>query len=420
MKPTGRVPAIAVTGLGCITPCGHDVETLWSSLSRGVSGIASITRFDTTPFDVHVAGEVKDFDPARAGIGHKEARRLDPFVIYSIVAARQALEQSGLPGAGVDPERVGVIVGTGIGAIRSIELEVDILRNKGPSRVTPLLVPKGTPDVPSNEIAILYGFKGPSGAVSTACSSGSDSIIAAIRCLLLDEADAMVAGGAEAPVSELSLATFANVKALSRASGDPTKVCRPFDRNRSGFVLAEGAAVVVLETVESARRRGATILALLCGYGQTTDAYHKTAPDPTGEGAARALRHALARAGIAPEEVDYINAHGTSTQQNDPMETQAIKKAFGAHAYKVPVSSTKSMTGHMIAAAGALEAVIAVQSIRTGLIPPTINYETPDPDCDLFYVPNVAIEREVRTVVSNSFGFGGHNSSLIFQRAAET
>jgi 3-oxoacyl-(acyl-carrier-protein) synthase len=285
--------------------------------------------------------------------------------------------------------------------------------------VTPLLVPKGTPDVPSNEIALLYGFKGPSGSVSTACSSGSDSITAAVRCLRDGSADVMVAGGAEAPISELSLATFANLRALSRAGGDPTRVCRPFDKDRSGFVLAEGAGVIVIETLEHAMRRGARVLAILAGWGQTTDAYHKTAPDPTGSGAARAMMQAMTIAGLSPEDIDYVNAHGTSTPQNDPMETMAIKTALGPRAREVPVSSTKSMTGHMIAAAGAVEAIVAIQTILTGKVPPTINYETPDPDCDLNYVPNVAIDRRVDAAISNSFGFGGHNSSLIFVRAEE-
>lgn len=412
-KPTDPV-RIAVTGFGCITPCGSSVAEAWKNLISGVSGIAEIRAFDTSQFDVHVAGEVKGFDPTAYGIAPKEARRLDAFVLFSVAAAKEAVEQSKLLQRMKDPERVGVIVGTGIGAIRSIELEMDILRKKGPSRVSPLLVPKGTPEVASNEIALLYGFKGPSGAVSTACSSGSDAIIAAVRCLRDGSADSMVAGGAEAPISELSLATFANLKALSRAGGDPTKVCRPFDKNRSGFVLAEGAAMLVLETLEHALERGAEVLAILSGFGQTTDAYHKTAPDPSGAGAARAMRQAIESAGVRPEDIGYVNAHGTSTPQNDPMETLAIKKALGEHAYKVPISSTKSMTGHMIAAAGAFEAIVAIQAIRTGIIPPTINYETPDPECDLYYVPNAAIEREVRHAISNSFGFGGHNSSLLF------
>jgi 3-oxoacyl-[acyl-carrier-protein] synthase II len=415
--PSTQGVAIAVTGMGCMTPCGNSVASAWTSLIEGRSGISQITSFDTTAFDVHIAGEVKDFDPIRYGINVKDARRLDRCVQFGIAAAREAVEQAGLADSRIDSERVGVIVGTGIGGICSIEYEMDILRKKGPSRVTPLLVPSGTPDVPANEICLMYGFKGPSGSVSTACSSGSDAMMAAARCIREGIVDVMIAGGVEAPISELSLATFANLKALSRASGDPAKVCRPFDRDRSGFVLAEGAGIMVLESLEHARRRGARILALLAGYGQTTDAYHKTAPDPSGAGAARAIRRALEVAGLSPEEVHYINAHGTSTSQNDPMETLAIKSALGEHARDVPISSTKSMTGHMIAAGGAFEAIVVVQSILTGKIPPTINYEAPDPECDLHYVPNQAIEREVKVGISNSFGFGGHNSSLAFVRA---
>jgi 3-oxoacyl-[acyl-carrier-protein] synthase II len=406
---------LAVTGLGCITPCGNDVGALWRSLCEGRSGIDRITCFDTSAFDVHVGGEVKDFVPAAYGLDPKEARRLDRYVLFAVASAKEAVRQAKLDEAKVDPDRVGIIIGTGIGGIRAIESQMDILRKKGPSRVSPLLVPSGTADVSANEVSILYGFKGPSGAVSTACSSGSDAIVAAARCIRDGVADVMVAGGAEAPISELSLATFSNLKALSRAEGDPTKVCRPFDKNRSGFVLAEGAGVMIIESIEHARRRGARILALLAGYGQTTDAYHKTAPDPTGAGAAKAIRQAIERAGVSPEEVSYINAHGTSTIHNDPMETLAIKAALGEHAWRIPVSSTKSMTGHLIAGAGAVEAIVSVQAILTGKIPPTINYETPDPECDLDYVPNEAIERKVDVVITNSFGFGGHNSSLLFR-----
>ncbi len=408
---------IAVTGMGCVTPCGNTVQGLWQAVLDGRSGIARVTRLDTSEFDVHVAGEVRGFDPANYGIDSKDARRLDRFAQFAIGAAEEAVRQSGFLEKSFDAERTGVIVGTGIGGICSIESSMDILRKKGPSRVSPLLVPSGTPDVASNELALFYGLKGPSFAVSTACSSGNDAIIAAARCIREGVADIMLAGGAEAPIGELALSSFANLRALSRSTEPPEKVCRPFDRNRSGFVLAEGAGILILESLEHAQRRGAKVLALLAGYGQSTDAYHKTAPDPTGGGAARAIRDALRSAGVTPEDVDYVNAHGTSTPQNDPMETAAIKTALGEHARRVPISSTKSMTGHMIAAAGAVEAIISVLAILTGRIPPTINYETPDPECDLYYVPNAAIERRVDVVVSNSFGFGGHNASLVFRRA---
>jgi 3-oxoacyl-[acyl-carrier-protein] synthase II len=399
--------------MGCITPCGNGVAQFWNALIAGRSGIQAIKSFDTSAYDAHIGGEVRNFDPTDYGLDAKESRRLDRYVQFAISAATEAVAQAGILDGHLDPHRTGVVVGTGIGGIRSIETQMDILRKKGPHRVSPLLVPSGTPDVPSNEISLLYGFMGPSGAVSTACSSGNDAIIAAARILRDGAADVMITGGAEAPISELSLATFANLKALSRADGDPAKICRPFDRDRSGFVLAEGAGILVLESIEHARRRGARILALLAGFGQTTDAYHKTAPDPSGAGAARAIRQAMTTARITPEEVSYINAHGTSTIQNDPMETLAIKTALGDHARRVPISSTKSMTGHLIAGAGAVEAIASVQAILTGKIPPTINYENPDPACDLYYVPNAAIESRVDVVLSNSFGFGGHNSSLV-------
>jgi 3-oxoacyl-[acyl-carrier-protein] synthase II len=410
-------PVIAVTGLGCVTPCGSNVETLWQSLLEGRSGIEPVTAFDTSRFHVHIAGEVKGFHPGDFGIDAREARRVDRFVQFAVAAAQEAVSGARLIDESLDYERVGVIIGTGIGGIRSIEAEMDILRKKGPSRVSPLLVPSGTPDVPANSVALFYGFKGPSCAVCTACSSGNDAIIAAARCIRDGTADVMIAGGAEAPVGELALSTFANLKALSRAGGDPAQVCRPFDRNRSGFVLAEGAGVLVLESMEHARRRGVTPLAILAGFGQTTDAYHKTAPDPTGASAARAISQALQAASVTPEEVSYINAHGTGTAHNDPMETKAIKAALGKHAYRVPTSSTKSMTGHLIGAAGAVEAVVATKALLTGRIPPTINYETPDPGCDLNYVPNEAIEARVDVVISNSFGFGGHNAALVFRKA---
>ena len=408
---------IAVTGLGCITPCGLTVEDFWAALVSGRSGVRTITRFDTSAFQVHIAGEVPDFDPAAYGLRAKEARRLDRFAQFAIAASREALAQARLPTDKVKPERVGLAIGTAIGGICSTEREMDILRKRGASRVSPLLVPSGTADVPATQIALQYGFKGPSFAISTACSSGTDAIVAAARCLLDGSADVMVAGGAESPISELSLATFANLGALSRAPGDPAQVCRPFDKDRTGFVLAEGAGLVVLETRAHADARGVPILATLCGYGQTTDAYHNTAPDPSGDGPARAMMLAMQSAGVAPEEVGYVNAHGTSTPQNDPLETLAIKTALGAHAHRVPVSSTKSMTGHLIGAGGAVEAIATIQALRHQLLPPTINYETPDPACDLSYVPNQAVQASVSAAISNSLAFGGHNASLLFRTA---
>ncbi len=408
---------VAVTGMGCVTPCGNSVSSLWESLLAGRSGISELTQLDTSGFDVHIGGELKDFDPAHYGLDAKEARRLDRFAQFALAASQEAVEQSGILKSDLNPERVGVIVGTGIGGIGMIESQMDVLRKRGPSRVSPLLVPSGTPDVAANEVALAYGFKGPSFAISTACSSGNDALISGARAILDGSVDIVLAGGAEAPIGELALSSFANLRALSRSTAQADKVSRPFDKGRSGFVLAEGSGILVLESLPHARSRGAKILALLAGYGQTTDAYHKTAPDPTGSGAARAIGQALRLAGVTPEEVDYVNAHGTSTPQNDPVETLAIKLALGGHARRVPVSSTKSMTGHMIAAAGAVEAIVLVRTILAGCIAPTINYETPDAECDLFYVPNRAIERPVKIAISNSFGFGGHNSSILIRSA---
>jgi 3-oxoacyl-[acyl-carrier-protein] synthase II len=409
---------LAITGLGAVTPCGSSVDALWEALLAGRSGVGRVSRFDTARFEVHIGAEVRGFDPREYGLDAREIRRLDRFAQYGVAASREALHQAGIPAPGVDPERIGVVIGSGIGGIHSIEHQMDVLRRKGPHRVSPLLVPSGTPDVAANQISLLNGFQGPSSSVSTACSSGSDAIIAAARCLLDGTADIMVAGGAECPISELALSTFANLRALAPGHlDDPARASRPFDRRRSGFVLAEGAGVIVLETLAHARRRGAEVIALLAGFGQTTDAYHKTAPDPSAAGAARAMRLALAAAGRRPEDVDYVNAHGTGTPHNDPVETLAIKKALGDHARRVPVSSTKSMTGHLIGASGAVEALIAIKTIREGRVPPTINLEDPDPACDLFYVPNEAIEARVDLVLSNSFAFGGHNSVLLLSRA---
>ncbi len=406
---------IAVTGVGCVTPCGNNVDASWEALVAGQSGVDRITRFPTEGLPVGIAAEVQGFDASVSGLERKDARRLASYVLYALVAAREALDQAGVLNAEFDPRRVGSIVGSGVGCLRPIELEVDVLRKKGPRRVNPLLVPSGTPEVAPSEICRQYGFKGPSFAVCTACSSGSDAIIAGARCLMARELDVVVVGGTEDCISELSLATFGNLGALASEREDPKTSSRPFDRDRSGFVMGQGAGILVLETLEHAEQRGAEVLALLSGYGQTTDAYHKTAPDPSGEEAAHAMQMALGMAGVSAEEIGYINAHGTGTLQNDPVETLVIRKALGKLAERIPISSTKSMTGHMIGAAGAVEAIIAILAMRSGRIPPTINLDNPDPACDLFYVPNAAIEASVETSVSNSFGFGGHNSCLVFQ-----
>jgi 3-oxoacyl-[acyl-carrier-protein] synthase II len=411
---------VAVTGMGCITPCGNSVEALWENLCAGRSGITTVTRFDASDYAVKIAGEVKGFEAQEYGINPKDIRRLDPFAQYGLAAAIQAVAQSGLidratQNGDFDPDMTGVVIGTGIGGLRSIEEQVDVLRTRGPRRVSPTLVPSAVPDVAGNEIALKYGLRGPSFAVSTACSSGNDAIIFAARCIREGVADVMIAGGSEATVTPIAIATFGNLKALSRSEGDPEKACRPFDLERSGFVIGEGAGVLVLESIEHAKRRGAEILSLIAGYGQTCDSYHRTAPDPTGGGAARAIQQAFKVARLNPERVDYINAHGTSTISNDPMETRAIKTALGDAARKTTVSSTKSMTGHLIGAAGAVEGIVVTQAIRTGVIPPTINLDNADPDCDLDYAPHTAREKRVRVALSNSFGFGGHNAAVIFQ-----
>lgn len=412
---------VVVTGMGCITPCGCSVESFWESLTRGRSGITHISRFDTSRFDVHVAAEVKGFDPRQHGIGVKEARRLDLFALYALAAARQAVVDAGL-GAdgegfqGLAAERCGVVIGTGMGGLGSIEQQCEVFQQSGPARVSPALVPAAVPDVAANEVALCYGLRGPSTAVTTACSSGNDALIFAARCIRDGSVDVMIAGAAEATVTPLSIATFGNLRALARGAGDPATVCRPFDRGRSGFVMGEGAGVLVVESMEHARRRGARILAILAGYGQTSDAHHRTAPDPEGSGAARAIRDAMTMAAVAPDEVDYVNAHGTSTLANDVMETIAIKRALGdADAHRVAISSTKSMTGHLIGAAGGVEAIATILAIRSGVVPPTLNLDHPDPECDLDYVPRVARRRQVKVALSNTFGFGGHNATLLFK-----
>jgi 3-oxoacyl-[acyl-carrier-protein] synthase II len=413
---------VAVTGMGCVTPIGNSVAAFWESLCAGRSGISTVQHFDPSQHEVRIAGEVRDLDPDAFGINGREARRVDRFALYALVAAAQALRDSGFLKSdyseleGISPERVGVVIGTGIGGLGSIEDQAFNLVTKGPRRVSPTLVPAAVPDVGANEVALRYGLQGPSCAISTACSSGNDGIIYGARLIREGVVDVVVAGGSEATVTPISLATFGNLRALSRDKGDPTRVCRPFDKGRSGFVMGEGAGLLILESVEHARRRGAEILALLAGYGQTCDSYHRTAPDPEGRGAARAIRLALETAGFAPGDVDYINAHGTSTISNDPMETHAIKTALGdADARRVSISSTKSMTGHLIGAAGAVEAICCIQAIRNHIIPPTINLDEPDPACDLDYVPKEARQRRVHVALSNTFGFGGHNATVAFR-----
>jgi len=406
---------VVITGMGAITPLGNDVETFWQNVVAGRSGVGPITLFDASALKTRIAAEVKGFDP-EAWFGRKEARRLDRYAQFALAAAQQALQDARLDPAHVDRERVGVILGTGIGGIGALVQGVETLMTRGPDRVSPFMVPMMLADTAPGLIAIAYGFRGPNMAVVTACASGTNAIGEAMHLIRRGDADVVIAGGAEAGILPIAVAAFNVMGAISTRNDEPERASRPFDRTRDGFVMGEGAGILVLERLEHARARGARIYAEVVGYGASADAYHITAPLENGEGAALAMRRALADAGLSPREVDYINAHGTSTPLNDKSETQAIKAVFGEAAYDVPISSTKSMIGHLLGAAGAVEAIVCVRAITDGIIPPTINYEHPDPECDLDYVPNVARRRPVRVAMSNSFGFGGHNACVIFRR----
>ncbi len=406
---------VVVTGLGIVCPLGTGVEKVWNSACEGRSGIREITRFDATGFPVRIAGEVPDFDPS-GYIEKKELKKMDLFIQYAMTASLMAVKDAGLQITEDIAERVGVYIGAGIGGLPAIEHWYDVLREKGPERITPFFIPMVIINLASGQVSIKIGAKGPNSCAVTACATGTHSIGDAFRLIQRGEADCMIAGGAESTITPLCIAGFNAMKALSRRNDSPQKASRPFERNRDGFVVGEGAGVVVLEELEFAKRRGARIYAEVVGYAMNSDAYHMTAPSPDGEGAVRCMELALKDAGIPPEDVDYINAHGTSTYYNDLYETIAIKKVFGDHARKVLVSSTKGMTGHLLGAAGGIEAVFTVLTISRGVVPPTINYEEPDPECDLDYVPNTAREKDVRSALSNSFGFGGTNSVLVFRR----
>ncbi len=406
---------VVITGMGAITPLGNDVETFWQNVVAGRSGVGPITLFDASSLKTRIAAEVRDFDP-EAWFGRKEARRLDRYAQFALAATQQALQDARLDPAHVDRERVGVILGTGIGGIGALVQGVETLMTRGPDRISPFMVPMMLADTAPGLIAIAYGFRGPNMAVVTACASGTNAIGEAMHLIRRGDADVVIAGGAEAGILPISVAAFNVMGAISTRNEEPERASRPFDRTRDGFVMGEGAGILVLERLEHARARGARIYAEVVGYGASADAYHITAPLENGEGAALAMRRALADAGLSPRDVDYINAHGTSTPLNDKSETQAIKAVFGEAAYDVPISSTKSMIGHLLGAAGAVEAIVCVRAITDGIIPPTINYEHPDPECDLDYVPNVARRKPVRVAMSNSFGFGGHNACVIFRR----
>jgi len=408
---------VVVTGLGAVTPIGNSVADYWDGLTSSRNGVAGITLFDASRHACRFAAEVEAFDPS-GFIEPKEAKRWDRFCKFGVVAAKQALIHAGLDVTPENADRIGIIIGSGVGGLLMMETQAHVLEGKGPSRVSPFTVPMMIPNMATGLAAIAVGAKGPSSAVSTACAAGSNAIGDAYRLLQLGKADAMLCGGAESAITPLGVAGFASAKALSFRNDDPATASRPFDRDRDGFVIGEGAGLLVLETLDHAEARGATILAEIVGYGTTCDAHHITSPTPGGVGGAAAMRLALEDGGIDPCVVDYVNAHGTSTPANDSNETAAIKSALGDRALKIPVSSTKSMTGHLLGGSGGIEAVACVLALQHGVVPPTINHTTPDPDCDLDVVPNQARDQTLGTVLSNSFGFGGHNVCLAFKRAS--
>lgn len=408
---------VVITGLGAVTPLGNDVATTWDNVLAGKSGIGELTRVDSSPFPTKVAAELKDFDPVNF-MDKKDSRKMDRFTQYAVASALMAVKDANLEITSENAERVGVWIGSGIGGMETYEQQFKIFQEKGLRRVSPFFVPMLIPDMAAGQVSITLGAKGINSCTVTACASGANSIGDAFKVIERGDADVMITGGCEAPITTMAIAGFSSAKALS-TNPDPSKASRPFDLNRDGFVMGEGGAILILESLEHAKKRGATIYAEIAGYGATGDAYHITAPAPEGEGGVRAMLQALKDAGLRPEDIDYMNAHGTSTYYNDKYETLAVKKVFGDHASKLAISSTKSMTGHLLGAAGAVEAIFSVKAIVDSVIPPTINLETPDPECDLDYVPNQARKQEVRAVLSNSLGFGGHNATLVFKKYSE-
>jgi 3-oxoacyl-[acyl-carrier-protein] synthase II len=404
-------PRVVVTGAGVVTPVGNNVEDCWKNLVAGVSGAGPITRFDTANFETKFACEVKDFS-FEGVLDRKEAKRMDRFVQFAVVASHEAVRNAGLDLEKLDRERIGVVIGSGIGGMETFENQHTALMEKGPGRVSPFFIPMMISDMAAGQVSIQFGFKGPNFGTVSACASGAHALGEALRLLRAGDADVIIAGGAEATITPMAVAGFNSARALSLRNDDPQRASRPFDKDRDGFVIGEGAGLCVLETEEHARRRGATILCELVGYGASGDAYHMTAPSVDGDGAARAMKSALQDAGMARDEVTYINAHGTSTPAGDPIEVTAVKTVFGEHARRLMMGSTKSMTGHLLGAAGGLEAVITTLVIARGVVPPTINLDTPDEACDLDFVPKQARTQRVRAALSNSFGFGGHNVSL--------
>jgi len=406
---------VVITGVGLVTPIGTGVEAFWNAVVNGVSGVGPITHFNASEFATRIAAEVKDFDPERF-MERKDAKRMDRFVQLSVVASLLAIEDANLNIADLDANRIGVLIGSGIGGTGTWEEQHKTLLERGPRRVSPFFVPMLISDMASGMVSILVGAKGPNLGIVTACATGTHAIGEAAAIVSRGDADVMIAGGSEAAITPMAVAGFCAARALSTRNDEPERASRPFDLNRDGFVMGEGAGTVIVESLEHALARGAKIWGEVCGFGMSGDAYHITAPSPGGEGAARSMLAALHNANLKPEQVDYINAHGTSTEDNDKIETAAVKTVFGQNAYKVAISSTKSMTGHLLGAAGAVEAIACLCTIRDGIIPPTINYETPDPECDLDYVPNKARKQDVRIAMSNSFGFGGHNATLILSK----
>jgi 3-oxoacyl-[acyl-carrier-protein] synthase II len=404
---------VVVTGLGIVSPLGVGVESYWQALTSGTSGVDTIRQFDPAEFKVRIAAEVKDFDPT-AYIDKKRARRMDRFAQFAVAASQLAVDDSGLD-VSADPERIGVLVASGIGGLKTFEKEAAVLIEKGPGRISPLFIPMEIANMASAQVSIEHGAQGPVSTVSTACAAGTNALGDAFEIIRRGAADVMLAGGSEASVTPIGIASFSSMRALSERNDEPKKASRPFDKDRDGFVMGEGSAVFILEEQERAEARGAKIYAELIGYGMSADAYHISAPEPTGKAAARAMTNAFEQANISPDQVDYINAHGTSTPIGDEIETRVIKRALGDHAETVAISSTKSMMGHCLGASGALEGAACVLSINRNAIPPTINLENPDPECDLDYVPNQARKTKVDVAASNSFGFGGHNATLVFR-----
>jgi 3-oxoacyl-[acyl-carrier-protein] synthase II len=404
---------VVITGLGVVTPVGNNLVDFWKNLTEGKSGIRKISTFDTSGYDCQIAGEVRDFDAKSCFSNFKDARRSDRFAQLAMAAAKMSMKDSGIELERVNRERFGVLVSSGIGGLKTLEDQYSILMNKGPSRVSPFCIPMLISNMASGLISMEFGLRGPNMCIVTACATSNNAIGESWRMIKFGDADAFLAGGSEASIVSIGLAGFGAMKALSRRNDEPERASRPFDRDRDGFVMSEGAGVVVVEELEQAKARGAKIYCELSGYGLSADAYHMTAPPDDGEGAARAMKLALEHARISPDQVDYINAHATSTDIGDICETRAIKTVFGDFAKKVTISSTKSMTGHILGGAGAVEMAACALSIQNGVIPPTINLENPDPQCDLDYTPNVAKEKKVRVAMNNSFGFGGHNATLI-------